>query len=55
MFVNRGAISENPAMKLVSHVTESEHGQAIHFSSLREVDDSTDTAEPMLQLAQAGK
>ena len=54
MFVNRGAISESPAMELVSHVTETEDGQDIHFSSLREVDpDGAET--PILQRVQAGK
>ncbi len=55
MFVSRGAISESPAMELVSHVTETENGQDIHFSSLREVNSEEADEEPMLQIAQAGK
>ena len=55
MFVNRGALSEAPAMELVSHVTETQAGQTIHFSSLREVESTADGEEPMLQIAQAGK
>ena len=55
MFVSRGAISEPTAMELVSHVTESEESQSIHFSSLREVESGLDTEEPIFQVAQAGK
>ena len=55
MFVSRGAISEPTAMELVSHVTESEENQTIHFSSLREVESDLESDEPMFQIAQAGK
>lgn len=55
MFISRGAISEAPAMELVSHITETEDTQSIHFSSLREVENGLDGDEPILQIAQAGK
>ncbi len=55
MFVNRGAISEEPAMEMVSHLTESEQGQTIHFSSLRGVEDVTVEDKPFRKIARAGK
>jgi S-adenosylmethionine decarboxylase proenzyme len=55
MFVSRGAISEEPAMELVSHVTESENGRDIHFSNLHEVETDSDDDEPMRMVARAGK
>ena len=55
MYVNRGAVSETPAMEVVSHVTESGADQTIHFSSLRQVEDALETDEALLQIAHAGK
>ena len=38
MFVGRGELSEKTAMAVRSHVTETETGQTIHLSNLREVE-----------------
>lgn len=53
MFVNRGELEGHAAMEVRSHVTETDTGQAIHLSSMRQKDPVTEAAP--LQILEAAK